>query len=59
MEKRSFEFLKTLASMENCFDCVEADVKDLPSDLDLDGLKLRVEHLRYWMDALIKDYHAE
>ena len=59
MEKRSFEFLKTLASMENCIDCVEADVKDLPSDLDLDGLKLRVESLRYWMDALIKDYHAE
>lgn len=60
MEKRSFEFLKTLAAMENCIDCVEADVKDLPSDyLDLDGLKLRVEHLRYWMDALIKDYHAE
>ena len=59
MEKRSFEFLKTLLAMENCIDCVEADVKDLPSDLDLNDLKLRVESLRYWMDALIKDYHAE
>lgn len=59
MEKRSFEFLKTLASMENCIDCLEADVKDLPSDLVLDSLKLTVEHLRYWMDELIKDYHAE
>ena len=59
MEKRSFEFLKTLAGMENCITCVEADVNDSPSDLDLDGLKLRVKHLRRWMDALIKDYHAE
>ncbi len=59
MEKSSFKFLKTLAAMENCIDCVEADVNHLPSDLDLDGLKLRVEHLRFWMDELIKDYHAE
>lgn len=59
MEKSSFEFLKTLAAMENCIDCVKDDINHLPSDLDLDGIKLRVEHLRYWMDELIKDYHAK
>lgn len=59
MEKSSFEFLKTLAAMQNCIDCVEADVNHLPSDLNLDGLKLRVENLKFWMDELIKDYHAK
>lgn len=59
MKKSSFKFLKTLAAMENCIDCVETDVKHLPSDLDLDGIKLRVEHLRFWMDELIKEYHAK
>lgn len=59
MEKSSFNFLKTLAAMENCIDCVEADVNQLPSDLDLDGIKSRVESLKFWMDELIKDYHAK
>ena len=59
MEKSSFEFVKTMSSMENCISCIEADVEELPDDLEIDGLKLRVEHLRLWMDALIKDYHAK
>lgn len=59
MEKKSFDYLKTLASLENCVDCVEADVERLPKDLDLDGLKLRVEHLKFWVEKLIEEYDAK
>lgn len=58
MKKKSFDYLKTLASLENCIDVVEADVKQLPKDLDLGGLKNRIEHLRFWLDKLIKEYEA-
>lgn len=58
MEKKSFNYLKTLASLENCIDVVEADVEQLPKDLDLGGLKTRVEHLRFWLDKLIEEYEA-
>lgn len=59
MEKGSFKFLKTLASMENCIDCVVDDVKRLSDDPQMDELRERVKHLVFWMDELIKDYHAE
>lgn len=58
MKKKSFDYLKTLASLENCIDVVEADVKQLPKDLDLGGLKNRIEHLRFWVDKLIEKYEA-
>lgn len=59
MEKSSFDYVKTLASLENCVDVVEADVEHLPKDLDLDGLKLRVEHLKFWVEKLIEEYEAK
>ena len=58
MDKKSFDYLKTLASLENCIDVVEAVVENLPKDLDLGGLKTRVEHLRFWVNHLIEDYEA-
>ena len=58
MKKKSFNYLKTLASLENCIDVVEADVKQLPKDLDLGGLNNRIDHLRFWVDKLIKEYEA-
>ena len=29
MKKESFNFLKTLASLENCIECVQDDVKEM------------------------------
>ena len=52
MKKESFEFLKTLASLENCIECVQDDVKQLlsliPEDcgLDLKGIADRADHLK-------------
>ena len=59
MEKKSFDYLKTLASLENCVDVVEDDIKHLPDDLEIGGLKTRVEHLKFWIDKLIKEYEAK
>lgn len=58
MEKKSFDYLKTLVSLEDCVNVVEADVEQLPKDLDLKGLKTRVEYLRFWVEKLIEKYEA-
>ena len=63
MKKTSFELLKTLASLENCIDCVQDDVekmaKYLPEEEETlrKGAKERAEHLRYWFDHVISDYN--
>lgn len=58
MDKESFDYLKTLASLENCVDVIEAEVKHLTKDLDLGSLKTRVKNLRFWVNQLIEDYEA-
>lgn len=63
MKKINFEFLKTLASLENCIECVQDDVermaKYLPEEEETlrKGAKERAEHLRYWFDHVIDDYN--
>lgn len=64
MKKESFNFLKTLASLENCIECVQDDVKQmllfLPEDsgLDLQGIADRADHLKYWLNHVINEYNA-
>ncbi len=64
MKKESFEFLKTLASLENCIECVQNDVQKLltyvPEDsvLDSNAIEDRADHLKYWLNQLIKNYDA-
>ena len=64
MKKESFEFLKTLASLENCIECVQNDVKQMlariPEDAEIDrvGIENRADHLKYWLIILINDYDA-
>ena len=62
MKKESFNFLKTVASLENCIECVQNDVKDmlefLPEDsgLDRQGIADRADHLKYWINHVINEY---
>lgn len=64
MKKESFNFLKTLASLENCIECVQDDVKQmllfLPEDSGLDhqGIADRADHLKYWLNHVINEYNA-
>lgn len=64
MKKESFEFLKTLASLENCIECVQDDVKQLlslvPEDcgLDLKGIADRADHLKSWLNHVINEYNG-
>lgn len=63
MKKESFEFLKTMASLENCIECVQDDVLKLlmyvPEDsvLDRKGITERADHLKYWLNLAIRDYN--
>lgn len=63
MKKESFEFLKTLASLENCIECVQDDVQKMlvyvPEDSVLDrmGISVRAEHLTYWLNLVIRNYN--
>ena len=63
MKKSSFECLKTLASLENCIECVQNDIKEmamyLPDEAETLrlGAKERAEHLRYWFDNVISGYN--
>lgn len=63
MKKESFEFLKTMASLENCIECVQDDVQKLlmyvPEDsvLDRKGISERADHLKYWLIQAIRDYN--
>ena len=63
MKKINFEFLKTLASLENCIECVQDDVekmaKYLPEEEETlrKGAKERAESLRFWFDHVITDYN--
>ena len=63
MKKESFEFLKTMASLENCIECVQVDVQKLlmyvPEDsvLDRKGISERADHLKYWLIQAIRDYN--
>lgn len=63
MKKESFEFLKTMASLENCIECVQDDVQKLlmyvpeESVLDRKGVTERADHLKYWLDQAIRDYN--
>lgn len=64
MKKESFEFLKTLASLENCIECIQVDVKQMlariPEGAEIDrvGIENRADHLKYWLNQLIRDYDA-
>lgn len=64
MKKESFEFLKTVASLENCIKCVQDDVKQmllwLPDNADIDrqDVAQRAENLMYWLNHVIKEYDA-
>lgn len=64
MKKESFNFLKTLASLENCIECVQNDVKEmlqfLPEDPEFDrqGIADRADHLKYWLNQVINEYDA-
>ena len=64
MKKESFNFLKTLASLENCIECVQNDVKEmlqfLPEDPEFDrqGIADRADHLKYWLNHVINEYDA-
>ena len=63
MKKESFNFLKTLASLENCIECVQDDVKQmllfLPEDSGLDRQSIadRADHLKFWFNEVITDYN--
>lgn len=63
MKKESFEFLKTLASLENCIECVQVDVQKLlmyvPEDsvLDRKSISERADRLKYWLNQAIHDYN--
>ena len=63
MKKESFEFLKTMASLENCINCVQDDVQKLlmyvPEDsvLDRNGVIERADHLKSWLNQAIRDYN--
>lgn len=63
MKKTSFKLLKTLASLENCIDCVQDVVEKMAMYLPEDEETLRKEakerasHLRYWFDHVISDYN--
>lgn len=62
MKKESFEFLKTVASLENCIKCVQNDVKEMllslpeESGLDRQGISYRADHLKYWLNQVIYKY---
>ena len=64
MKKESFEFLKTLASLENCIECVQVDVEQMlaripeGAEIDREGIENRADHLKYWLNQLIRDYDA-
>lgn len=64
MKKESFNFLKTLVSLENCVKCVQNDVEDLlnslpdNSDLDRNAIVKRANSLMFWLNEMIKDYDA-
>lgn len=64
MKKESFNFLKTLVSLENCVKCVQNDVEDLlnslpdNSDLDRNAIVKRANSLMFWLNETIKDYDA-
>lgn len=63
MKKESFEFLKTMASLENCIKCVQDDVQKLlmyvPEDSVLDRIAIskRADHLKSWLNQAISDYN--
>lgn len=63
MKKESFNFLKTVASLENCIKCVQNDVKEmllyLPEDspLDRQGISDRADNLKFWINEVIDDYY--
>ena len=63
MKKESFEFLKTLANLENCIECVQDDVQKLlmyvPEDsvLDRKGISKKADNLKYWLNKVIRDYN--
>lgn len=63
MKKESFEFLKTLANLENCIECVQDDVQKLlmyvPEDsvLDRKGISKKADQLKYWLNKAIRDYN--
>ena len=63
MKKSSFECLKTLASLENCIENVQNDIKEmakyLPDEAEILrlGAKKRAEHLRYWFDHVIENFN--
>lgn len=62
MKKESFEFLKTMASLENCIECVQDDVQKMlmyvpeGSILDRNGIADRADHLKYWFNLAIQEY---
>lgn len=64
MKKESFEFLKTVASLENCIKCVQNDVKQMLSwlpdnaDIDRQDVAQRAENLSYWLNHVINEYDA-
>ena len=63
MKRKSFDFLKTVASLENCIKCVQNDVKEmllyLPETVALDsqGIADRADSLKFWLNELIEDYN--
>ena len=64
MKKESFNFLKTLVSLENCVKFVQNDVEDLlnslpdNSDLDRNAIVKRANSLMFWLNEMIKNYDA-
>lgn len=64
MKRKSFDFLKTVASLEDCIECVQNDVKEMllylpeTAELDRQGIADRADHLKSWLNHVIDEYDA-
>ena len=64
MKKESFNFLKTLASLEKCIGRVQDDVEQMLSwlpdnaDIDRQDVSQRAENLSFWLNRVINEYDA-
>ena len=64
MKRKSFDFLKTVASLENCIECVQNDVKEMllylpeTAELDRQGIADRAARLKFWLNYVINEYNA-
>lgn len=62
MKKENFQFLKTMASLENCIECVQDDVNKIlieisdDAGIDKQGISERARHLKYWFDHAISEF---